>query len=355
MIIFNKINKIINHQRLILADKIMSYCLDKEIDKVFLAKFIFNIYNKLIKDVYVLEHKKAVHHYIPKFLLKRFSIPRTGQIYQYGYFKKNNPISIYKEAACTPNLYSFRDKETKQQSDFIEKQIFALTLEKYTSRIINKIIKNDEINLTNFERSILTSFIAFQYTRTPKFFLQIRLILEYLSLEKKINIEEMTKKDFFKKALFDNYYNINPVEYFKFTNKNNQSLVGMENLIIKISILTADYLSGLLYKYELRMLESKEPAFFYLSDSPANIYDINEFRSLGIFLWELNQNFLIYLPITINRCLYYIKPNSDIKPYIIGGIIEEAILSSIFEFAYSDRKDKIIESFFEEVDNFTTQ
>jgi hypothetical protein len=198
---------------------------------------------------------------------------------------------------------------------------------------------------------MLTSFIAFQYTRTPKFFLQIKLILGYLNLEKKIKVEEMTNKDFFKKALFDNYYNIDPIEYLKFSKQNKKTLVDAEDLIITIAILTANHLSELLYKYEIRMLEAKEPAFFYLSDNPVNIYDINKLRSAGIFLWELNQDSLIYLPITTNRCLYYIKPDSDIKPYIIGGILEEAISSSIFEFAYSDRKDDFIESIFNTVDN----
>jgi hypothetical protein len=181
--------------------------------------------------------------------------------------------------------------------------------------------------------------------------LQIKLILGYLNLEKKIKVEEMTNKDFFKKALFDNYYNIDPIEYLKFSKQNKKTLVDAEDLIITIAILTANHLSELLYKYEIRMLEAKEPAFFYLSDNPVNIYDINKLRSAGIFLWELNQDSLIYLPITTNRCLYYIKPDSDIKPYIIGGILEEAISSSIFEFAYSDRKDDFIESIFNTVDN----
>lgn len=355
MTTLTKIKKRVDHQRLKWADKIMSYSLDKELDNIKIVKIIFKIYNILIKNVYVLEHQTANHHYIPQFILKKFSIPGSGQIYQYTHLKKPSRASIYKEAACAPNLYSFKDKETKQQSDFVEKQLFALTLEKYTSRIINKIIKNDEVNLTNLERSIITSFIAFQYTRTPKFFLQIKLILGYLSLEKNINIEEIAKDDFFKKVFFDNYYNIDPVEYLKFSIRNKKTLVNAQDLIIKIAISTANYLSELLYKYELRMLEAKEPAFFYLSDNPVNIFDINNFRSLGVFLWKLDQDSLIYLPITTNRCLYYIKPDSDIKPYIIGGILEEAISSSIFEFAYSDRKNKSIESIFNIVDNSTTQ
>lgn len=355
MSIYLKIKKKIDHQRLRLADKIMSYSLDKEIDNIRIVNFLFKICNMLIKNVYVLEHQTANHHYIPQFILKKFSIPGSGQIYQYTHLKKPSRASIYIEAACLPNLYSFKDKETKQQSDFIEKQLFAFTLEKHAARIINKIIRKDEIILTNLERSILTSFVAFQYTRTPRFFFQIKLILEYLNLEKKIKVEEMVKRDFFKKALFDNYYDINPVEYLKFSNKNKQTLVGAEDLIITIAILTANHLSELLYKYEIRMLEAKEPAFFYLSDNPVNIFDINNFRSLGVFLWKLDQDSLIYLPTTTNRCLYYIKPGSDIKPHIIGGIIEEAIPSSIFEFAYSDRKNKFIESIFNTVDNSTTQ
>lgn len=351
----NLIKEKINHQRLRLADKLMSYSLNKELDNIKMVKIVFVIYIWLIKNVYVLNHKKANHHYIPKFLLKKFSIPGTGQVYQYTHSKTLERASINKEVACVPNMYSFKDKETKKQSDFIETQMFALTLEKYGSRIINKIIQKNEIDLTSLERSTLTSFIAFQYTRTPKFFLQIKLILEYLSLEKGIPVEEMTKQDFFEKAFFKNYYIIDPIEYFIFTGKNKESLHGAENLIITIAICIANHLSGLLYKYELRMLESKEPAFFYLSDSPANIYDIYNLRQVGVFLWNLNQNSLIYLPITPNRCLYYVKSASNIPPYAVGGILEEAIPNSVFEFAYSDRKNESIKSIFNKVDNSTTQ
>ena len=349
------IKKKIDHQRLKWADRLMSYALSAELDNVKVVKIIIKIYTLLVQNVYVLSHHKANHHYIPRFLLKKFSISGTGQIYQYTYFKEPYRASILKEAACAPNLYSFKDKETKKQSDFIETQLFALTLEKYASRIINKIIKKDDIDLTNLERSILTSFIAFQYTRTPMFFSHIKHVLEYLNLEKNVSIEEAIKEDFFEKAFFKNYYNINPIDYFKFIQKNKMSLAGTEDLTIKLAISIGNHLSSLFYKYDLRMLGARSPAFLYLSDSPVNIYDISNQRSVGPFLWYLNQDSLIYLPITPNQCLYFIKTTIDIPPYVVGGILEEAIPNSIFQFAYSDRISELIKPAFDVVDNPTTQ
>ncbi len=335
-----------DYRRLVLADRLMNFLLDKKIDNILILKVIFKIYFWLTRNAYVLNHKSANHHYIPQFLLKKFKIPNTGQIYEYNRLAQVKPISIAKEAACALNLYSFRDKETKQQSDFIENQIFASTLEKYASRIINKILEEDIINLTILERSILTSYISFQFVRTPYFFWRIKTIIEYLNLEKSITIEEMKERDFFKKCFFENYYRIDPIEFFKFTGENNNHLVEAEDLILTLAISIGDYLSSILAKYELRMLEAKEPAFFYLSDSPASMYDVDELRSIGIFLWFLGDSSLISLPISPNRCLYYIKSNKNIPVHIIGGMIGESIQRNILEFIYSDRKLDEIKSNF---------
>lgn len=223
--------------------------------------------------------------------------------------------------------------------------MFAFTLEKYASRIIHQIIQNKDIDakFNNLERSILISYIAFQYVRTPRFLYFIRLVLQYLHLEKNVSIDEMVKADFFKKTFFENYYQINSKKMYNFCLKNKLDMCNGENIILKLSMQTGDCLSSILYKRELRLLVAKEPAFFYLSDSPAEIFNCTQKRSVGPLLWEMEKNPLIFMPISPNLCLYLLK-GADIPPAnIIGEIIETAIPTSIYEFAFADRKsNKII-------------
>lgn len=304
---------------------------------------IFFVYQCLVKGAYLSEYlEEAKHHYIPKFLLKKFKVKDTGLIYQYTHFELPKTVSIEKEAAFVQELYTFTEKVSKAPSGFLEKQIFAYTLEKYASRIINKIINEDQMNLTYLEESIITSFVSFQYIRTPKFLSSIKSVLEYLSLSKKVSIEEMVKDNFYHQAFFENKYNIIPQDLGKFGLSNKLELTGAGNLILKIATQIGNDLSGIIYKRNMRMLEVIEPEFFYLSDSPVDIFNLARARSINPFLWELKEEVLIFLPITPYRCLYYIPQGYDIKPEIIRNIISIAIPNSIFQFAYSDRKSSFI-------------
>lgn len=337
-----------NVWKLRLADRLMVFCLDNKINNEVFLKFLFFIYEVLIRNSYVLKYKSANHHYIPRFLLKEFKITGTKLIFQYTYFKLPQKVSINK-AGCIRNLYSFRDKATKEKSDFIENQIFAFALEKYASRIVHQILKTEEIDLTNLERSIITSFIAFQYVRTPRFFHFVRLVLEYLNLKKGIPLDEMVKADFYKKTFFDNYYQITPQEMGQFGKKNKLNLSGADDLILRLSIQIGDYLSSFIYRRTLCLLNVRFPRFFYLSDSPMEIFDISHNRSIGPFLWEIEKNPLIFMPISPGLCLYFLKGNIP-PPHVIGLILEEAIPKSIYEFAFASKKSDKINSAFNDPD-----
>lgn len=330
------------------ASKIITFCLDREIDNELFLRLCFFFYNLLIWDSYVLEHKDANHHYIPQFLLKKFKIPNTGLIYQYTYQQEPRSVSIEKEAAYIPNLYSFKSKKTKLTSDFLEKQVLAFSLEKHASRILNKILIQDSVDLITLERSILSSFVGFQYCRTPKFLHHTRTVLEYLHLSKRIPLDEMLGRTFYEDAFLKNVYKITPKGLGEFNLQNKLRMTGAENLIMRLAMQTGDHLSTLIYKRGLRMLEVKEPGFFYLSDSPADIYNVGRRRLVGPFLWEMKENPIIYIPISPNRCLYYVETYEDreINPGLIGSILEKALSDSVFEFAFSDRESGRVKSAF---------
>jgi hypothetical protein len=338
-----KLSKKITVYKFIIANNLMIFCLNKKINNNLLLKVILAFYYILMHDSYILMHKSSNHHYIPRFILKKFKIINTGLIFQYARCKNPERKSIEKEAACIENLYSFNDKFSKSKSDFIENQLFAFSLEKYASRIIRQIIdEKDEIRLTNLERSILTSYVSFQYVRTPKFLYFIQLMLEYLHIEKGISIDEILRIDFYKKSFFENYYQIDQKQFYKFSIRNNLNIEGIHDLILRLSIQIGDHLSSLIYKGKLNFLNAQEPAFFYLSDSPAEIFNLIKNRTVGPFLWEMKDNPLIFMPISPSLCLYFLKDTIP-PPHIIGHVIEIAIPKSVHDFAFSDRiNDKII-------------
>lgn len=329
------------------ADKLMRWWLDKGFTNKHLSLVLYRLYVLLVWNAYVVEHKEANHHYIPRFLLKRFVIPGTGLIYQYSLDKTIKAVSIEKDAAHIPNLYSFKDKAAKSKSDFVENQLFALGLEKYASRIINKILKEDRLELTNIENSIVASFMAFQYVRTPHFLFLIRSILQYLHLQKGVPIEAMTKLRLWQEVFFSNVYKLSPRDIMSFSLKNRLAMRGADDLVLFIALWIGNEISIRMSQYDLRMLEARNPAYFYLSDSPMGIYNVHRRRPIGPFLWELSENPLYYMPISPSRCLYFIHPLNSASASTIGSIIEVAIPESLYKFAYSDRNSLDIARHFE--------
>ena len=304
----------INRIRGILADKLLDFFVERRINNLSALSFFIHAYTFLIKDLYIREYKNANHHFIPQFLLRKFRITNTGNIFMYAKGKLPAPISIKKEAAVVPNLYSFRDKKTKELSDFIEKQIFAHVLEKYGSRIINRILKIDRIELGHLEESILASFIAFQYTRTPSFHFQLKLVLAYIMKERNVTPEEMVKPNFTRDVFINNNYQLRPPEIAQFLKETKLRIGGVESLILSLSNKLADEISVNIFSGKLNLLRATGSEFFFLSDSPAGIFNFGNGRSIGPFFWELNNNLLIYLPISPTRCIYYThRISSDIQ------------------------------------------
>lgn len=330
------------------SDKLLNWFIERRINNPTALRVFIFAYGLLLKRYYVREHRVANHHFIPKFLLEKFRIINTGQIFEYRRNKKPERRSIEKEAALVPNLYSFRDKQTKMPSDFIEKQIFAHVVEKYGSRIINRIVETGKIELTHLEESILAIFVAFQYTRTPRFFFQLELILTYLVKEKNVTLEEMVNSRFAIDVFINNSYQVRPSEIAKFLQKTRMRITGVENVLLRLSIQIADDISRKIFSGEVNLLRATESNFFFLSDSPAEIFSFDKDRSIGPFFWELSEDILIYLPISPTHCVYYIRRTSSTHSTINSSLIWKLSLRSIHELVYSDRESPVISDFLKE-------
>lgn len=339
-----KLQKYSNRIRDRLANRLLNYLLKKRVNNKIILSVSFRIYFLLTRGLYIRTHKIASHHYVPRFLLKNFRIGNTGKIFEYKKGKRPVAISINKKAALAPNLYSFRDKKTKQQSDFIEDVIFARTLERYAPRIIARIL-NDDINLTHLENSILASFVSFQYTRTPYFLFQLEKMLVYFMRGKSVKLEETAKKDFFEKGFFKNYLNVDRDDITRFNRHNKERLGGVENLLLRMSQQIANHLSKSIFYTNLYLLSVSEPDFFFITDHPVVMFSPRNKNFIGPMFWEMGRDSVIFLPLSPTKGIYYAYKSLDGIANDLYGFFRELSLHNKYVSIYSDRKSNTIDNF----------
>ncbi len=294
-----------------LSNKIITYLLRNKINNRKLLRFYWWIYKILnIKYPYKQYYQKQKQHFIPQFLLKNFKIGNDNLIYEYergGQGPKKKSIS--KEIALEEDYYTTRDKQ-KEKSNFIEKEIFAELLENFVPRIINNLKQSQNINLTDFEESILASFVAHQYTRTPAFKEQVKNFILYLILIKDYKKEDLGNIEFIKKIIVRNELNVSLDELIKFRKVNKATaqynINGAENHLILCSLLIGNYIAEDIFRKNLHILETKDPNYFFLSDNPVLIINIKNNKMEWPTGWDLkSDSIIIFLPISPKRCIFF--------------------------------------------------
>lgn len=109
----------------------------------------------------------AKHHYVPQFYLRNFT-PSPGEKDVFVYKRAEKPFrSGIINLATSNNFYSIKDEETGAKDETIEH--FFSQLEGATKPIIDKVIHDKRIGLTNDERVTFTHFLGFLYVRNQTF------------------------------------------------------------------------------------------------------------------------------------------------------------------------------------------
>jgi hypothetical protein len=337
----------LNAYRLNRANAIIKYCLDKDIHDELILRAAIILYNLMLFRAHSLSYEPTRNHYIPVFLLRNFAIGSSGNIHEYSYLRRPTAVSIKKQAACITDLYTTKDKTSQGPSDFIEKHLFALKLEKFAAIPIKKLTERGLYEMSALENSILCSFVGFQYTRTPWFLEDIRCVLEYLNLVKGVSIEAMAEPKFAERAFIENQFKLDQIQVRKFTLKNTMRMGGAGPLILSMAVQLGDRLGQLIYQRNVGLLEATSPAYFYLSDNPCCIRNSQRRRPVGPFLWELQNAPVIFLPLTPQKCLYLIRPDLSLPSSVLGQFAHSSLRSSIREYAYSDRVSDELSRHFE--------
>lgn len=110
-------------------------------------------------------NEPVVHHYVPRFLLRRFADPKTGQVWVYekgaGRVWQCNPENV----AAERRYYAFTGE--RGEPDNTVEDAFS-KLEGQVAPIIDR-FDRDKAMPTTAERQILAEFIALSLLRVPSF------------------------------------------------------------------------------------------------------------------------------------------------------------------------------------------
>jgi len=297
-----------------LSKKLISHMLKTEVSNRKLLKFYWFIYRILtLKYPYKSEYKRQKQHFVPQLLLRNFRINNHNLIYEYKRGgQKPSKKSISKQVALEEDYCTFRDKQ-KRKSNFIENKIFAELLENFVPKVIDKLKQCSDINLTDFEEGILASFTAHQYTRVPAFREQVKNFILYLILKKGYRKDDLGSIDFIKEIIVENKLGISLKELMLFRMLNKATarynLEGADNHLILASLLIAECVAEKIFRKNLHILKAEKPNYFFLSDNPVLIIDLeNKMIDKLTPWWNIEKDsIIIFLPISPERCVFLCK------------------------------------------------
>jgi hypothetical protein len=300
--------------------------------------------------VYSIKHRKANHHYVPQFILRNFKIaPNKGMVHEYTAKNYNGKIkSIKKQVCLIPNLYTFKDKKTQSKNDFIEDELFSNLIEEYTPEIIEQILVPG-FTITSLEESILSTFVAFQYVRTPRFLSQLNRYIVYLVQRKGLTIEDIADKnnhkDFLRKAFIENAYAVTRKDFESFQTSNNLYMSGAQNLLITMAIQIGLYISQPLYQKKHMIMIKDDMESVFMTDHPVTIVNPKTGEYMYQMLWELDS-MIVYMPLSPTRAIYF-HPDGVEFPGL-DFLYIASLLDSNGK-AYSDKENEELKDFFKQM------
>src|SRR5678816_4410684 len=106
--------------------------------------------------------RPKIHHYVPKFLLRRFADAGTEQLWVFDKQKGNSFRTHFKNVAGESAFYRLGPDD----NHYAAEKLLGI-LEGAAAPIFEQIISSDRVNaLTSHQREILAVFLSVQFTRT---------------------------------------------------------------------------------------------------------------------------------------------------------------------------------------------
>lgn len=245
----------------------------------------------------------AIHHYVPRFYLKSFSIPEK-EGFVCAYERNKNPFTTnIKNIASERNFYNFTNKFTMEEDDSVEKMFSQI--EGDASSIINKIINQDNFNISENEKIRLAFFIAFLAVRN----LSHRLKQQNLEIEmrKKLLKIYAQNEDWFKKMIRkkEPQKSDSEIEDLRKTilNFDKHFILKMkdgEAYFLKNSLLMAPDLANVILQKNWHIIKSSGSRVFITSDNPVTLIPPKQPHPYGGGGFAFSS---IVTPLTPEKCL----------------------------------------------------
>ena len=333
--------KLIDKIRVNLGHKLLRVILGRK--SRFATKTLATLFSILNYGVYEVRHESLNHHFVPQFILKNFKIGDAGLIYEYNSdYPKGRERSIRKHVCMVKDLYTFRDRTSKEPNDFIETHLFANYLDGYAPKIV-ELIREDK-KTTGAEEAILATFVAFQYVTTPKFMGQLNEFVTFLVKARGVPLSHITDrnnfKTFFRQAFVENVYSITRKEFEAFRATNKLLMTGAENLLISLAIQAGQQLSKPLHLTKDAVTAKTEDDLFFITDHPVIIVNLKNGEFMGPLLWEFDD-MTVFMPLSPTRAIHYFSRTTPINPGY--KFWEMATLANAYRNVYSNRQSPVLE------------
>ncbi len=302
-----------------LYGKLIGFCVKYRLGKTKTgARIIFKILDILSGFIIYTNtyQPEARGHFVPQFILKRFRITdnksRLGFINSYTKSTKQFGEEKAKDCAQEPDFYVFRDKKG-DSSDFAEKRVYGF-LENFCSLIFENIhTLNSAIQFTFLETSIITTFIAHQMCRTPKFYKELEKYILYLIEQKGFFINKLfvDNKTISLEAVTEyitkNYYNITVDALENYVPRSKLRGKDFATIIKSIGSRIANAIAEILGQKEIIILDAKKQnlGLFVISDNPVVLLDVgNKVLEFPAWWRVSDSNIFIFLPISPDKAIF---------------------------------------------------
>ena len=173
--------------------------------------------------------KQQNHHYLPKSYLKRWSPNYSNSVWRYGIDRNGNFLSNFgsvKSMCSEANLYK-RTQAIPEREYIIETDFFK-KLDNDANLVINKIIQNGILGLSNKERSQLVAFMMGLIIRRPDSVHKIKEMSQK-EFDKEFNKPEFIEE--YKKTLSDHSgAPLTPLDFMKIYNPDKYFNFGVDRI-----------------------------------------------------------------------------------------------------------------------------
>lgn len=222
-------------------------------------------------------------HYVPQFILKNFTVGKKPQIWVFDKKTGKKFKTNIKNVASETKFYDFSLKDL----DLTIEPALA-DVEEEASKLINRIVKEEEIShLNDNDKIFISHFLALQFTRTKQHRLRFQDLIEKMS-------EEICKRG----------WTPENIQGYKELTENDLKIHGIK------SIFDSHELAPHFFAKSWLLFQTTKKHPLYISDNPITLQNMNDYGFYGNIGLAV-KGIEIYFPISKTLTLALFCPSIE--------------------------------------------